>query len=69
MSKFDEFDLDLQAVKSNAIAGPASVPFTYAACDVTSDSIAHCTRNGQWVTCACSTCCTGYTFGQCSNDC
>jgi hypothetical protein len=65
MSKFDDFDLDLQAVNSNAPkAGPIS-----ANCTATIDSIFNCTRNGNWATCLCSMCCTGHTYGKCSNDC
>lgn len=62
MSKFDEFDLDLQSIKANTGAGPQSYTVTNNCTTATIDSIAHCTQSGDpYMTCFCSTCCTGYT--------
>lgn len=73
MSKFDEFDLDLQAVKSNNTPGILAYSdqctVTYNCTTAIINSIAYCTQNGQYNTCLCSTCCTGYTYGPCSNAC
>lgn len=74
MSSFDEFDLDLQAIKATpegevdakSVTGAVTCNCTTA----TIDSIAHCTRNGQWYSCMCSTCCGGHTSPQgCSVGC
>lgn len=67
MSKFDEFDLDLQAIKSGNSAGTLAV--TENCTTATINSLAYCTKNGEFMTCFCSTCCTGYTYGKCSNAC
>lgn len=58
MSKFDEFDLDLQSVKSQ---DTQQLAVTNNCTTATINSLAYCTKNGQWNTCLCSTCCTGYT--------
>lgn len=58
MSKFDEFDLDLQSVKSQ---DAQTLAVTNNCTTATINSLAYCTKNGQWNTCLCSTCCTGYT--------
>ncbi|PFJ36907.1 MULTISPECIES: hypothetical protein [Bacillus] len=58
MSKFDEFDLDLQSVKSQ---DTQTLAVTNNCTTATINSLAYCTKNGQWNTCLCSTCCTGYT--------
>lgn len=70
MSKFDEFDLDLQSVKARGkgSGGGKGGGVTSHTVEI-SDSIAYCTKNGQWNSCLCSTCCTGHTYGRCSNEC
>lgn len=72
MSKFDEFDLDLQAIKSSNSSGGSTGggQVTNNCTTATINSIAYCTQSGDgFMTCLCSTCCTGYTYGKCSNDC
>lgn len=71
MPKFDEFDLDLRQPDSTNGDGSA-VSFTangLSDSDVIT-SIAKCTRNGQYYSCMCSTCCTSHTVpAGCSNGC
>ena len=72
MPNLDEFDLDLQQMEEDTASKEGGVSITsdgFCDTDVIT-SIVHCTRNGQWYSCLCSTCCTSHTApGSCSIGC
>lgn len=64
MSNLDDFDLDLREDETDDVGVSGAVRESAGWCDPdVITSIAYCTRNGQWMSCLCSTCCTGHTNG------
>lgn len=62
MSNFSDFDLDLRANDDDSVE-PSGISLTadgFCDTDVIT-SLVNCTRNTQYQTCLCSTCCGGYT--------
>lgn len=71
MANFDDFDLDMRPIGDDSPT-PDGVSITSEGfCDTdVITSLVSCTRNGQYATCMCSTCCTGHTVpAGCSTGC
>ena len=71
MPNFDDFDLDLRENGDDSVMQTGVCITSDGFCDTdVITSLVSCTRNGQFATCMCSTCCTGHTApAGCSTGC